>query len=189
VADDRRAVAAGRHRTGEQAGGAVGLLAAEPGGGEQSQVGAALGQVAGPRVGERGEVEAAVGVPPVEPAGPHRMQPGDDLAAGPHALPSLYGRQFREQVVQWTARHGRLHHDLAFVIERAEPQHPRHRDPGLAGPGQVPGLLAQRRPEPTVPVLTLILVCVGALALANLVAALPGRVAGRTPAAALLRAE
>lgn len=44
-------------------------------------------------------------------------------------------------------------------------------------------------PEPTVPVLTVIIVCAAALALANVVAAVPGRVAGRTPAAALLRAE
>jgi hypothetical protein len=44
-------------------------------------------------------------------------------------------------------------------------------------------------PEPTVPGLWVILIAVGALALANLVAALPGRVAARTPTALLLRAE
>jgi hypothetical protein len=44
-------------------------------------------------------------------------------------------------------------------------------------------------PEPTVPGLTVIVICAGGLVIANLVAAVPGRVAGRTPAAALLRAE
>ena len=44
-------------------------------------------------------------------------------------------------------------------------------------------------PEPSVPVGTVTLVVLGALAAANLVAALPGRAAARTPAAALLRAE
>jgi ABC-type lipoprotein release transport system permease subunit len=44
-------------------------------------------------------------------------------------------------------------------------------------------------PSPTVPVLTVILVGVGALLFANLVAALPGRIAARTPTALVLRAE
>lgn len=44
-------------------------------------------------------------------------------------------------------------------------------------------------PEPTVPGLTVVLICLGALLIANLVAAVPGRAAARTPAAALLRAE
>ena len=44
-------------------------------------------------------------------------------------------------------------------------------------------------PEPTVPALTVIVICAAGLVIANLVAAVPGRVAGRTPAAALLRAE
>jgi hypothetical protein len=44
-------------------------------------------------------------------------------------------------------------------------------------------------PEPTVPGLWVIVIAAGALALANLVAALPGRVAARTPTALLLRAE
>ncbi len=44
-------------------------------------------------------------------------------------------------------------------------------------------------PEPTVPGWPVILIAVGALVLANIVAAVPGRVAGRTPTALLLRAE
>ena len=44
-------------------------------------------------------------------------------------------------------------------------------------------------PEPTVPALTVVLIVIGALVIANLVALLPGRLAARTPAAALLRAE
>jgi hypothetical protein len=44
-------------------------------------------------------------------------------------------------------------------------------------------------PEPTVPVSSLILVVLGALVLANAVAALPARIAARTPTALLLRAE
>ena len=44
-------------------------------------------------------------------------------------------------------------------------------------------------PEPTVPALTVVLIVLGALVIANLVALLPGRPAGRTPAAVLLRAE
>jgi hypothetical protein len=44
-------------------------------------------------------------------------------------------------------------------------------------------------PEPSVPVPTVIAVIAGALATANLVAAIPGRTAARTSAAALLRAE
>jgi hypothetical protein len=44
-------------------------------------------------------------------------------------------------------------------------------------------------PEPTVPALTIALIGVGALVLANLVAAIPGRQAARTPSALLLREE
>ena len=44
-------------------------------------------------------------------------------------------------------------------------------------------------PRPTVPVVSLVLVTVGALILANLVAALPGRSAARTPTAQVLRAD
>jgi hypothetical protein len=44
-------------------------------------------------------------------------------------------------------------------------------------------------PQPTVPALTLMLIAAGALVLANLVAAVPGRQAARTKTAVLLRAE
>jgi hypothetical protein len=44
-------------------------------------------------------------------------------------------------------------------------------------------------PEPTVPVLSLVLIAAGALVLANIVAAIPARAASRTPAALMLRAE
>ena len=44
-------------------------------------------------------------------------------------------------------------------------------------------------PEPVVPVPTVAVVIAGALLIANLLALLPGRAAGRTPAAALLRSE
>jgi hypothetical protein len=44
-------------------------------------------------------------------------------------------------------------------------------------------------PEPTVPGPAVVLIMVGALVLANIVAAVPGRLAGRTPTALLLRAE
>ncbi|MGA2304958.1 MAG: FtsX-like permease family protein [Acidimicrobiales bacterium] len=44
-------------------------------------------------------------------------------------------------------------------------------------------------PEPSVPVLTVVLVALGALTFANLVATFPGRIAARTPTALLLRAE
>jgi hypothetical protein len=44
-------------------------------------------------------------------------------------------------------------------------------------------------PEPAVPGLPVVLIAVGALVLANVVAAVPGRMAARTPAALLLRAE
>jgi len=44
-------------------------------------------------------------------------------------------------------------------------------------------------PDPTVPVLSVIIVGVGSLVFANLVAALPGRSAARTPAALALRTE
>jgi ABC-type lipoprotein release transport system permease subunit len=44
-------------------------------------------------------------------------------------------------------------------------------------------------PEPTVPVLSVLLVGVGSLVFANLVALLPGRSAARTSAALILRAE
>ena len=44
-------------------------------------------------------------------------------------------------------------------------------------------------PEPTVPVLSVVLVALGTLILANVVAVLPGRSAARTPTALLLRAE
>jgi ABC-type antimicrobial peptide transport system permease subunit len=44
-------------------------------------------------------------------------------------------------------------------------------------------------PDPTVPVVVVILVALGALVFANVVAALPGRIAARTPTALVLRAE
>jgi hypothetical protein len=44
-------------------------------------------------------------------------------------------------------------------------------------------------PDPSVPVLPVLLVALGALVLANLVAAVPGRIAARTPANLALRAE
>jgi hypothetical protein len=44
-------------------------------------------------------------------------------------------------------------------------------------------------PEPTVPVVTVIVVGIGALVLANVVAAIPARVAARTPTALMLRSE
>ena len=44
-------------------------------------------------------------------------------------------------------------------------------------------------PEPTVPALTIALIAIGALVLANLVAAIPGLQAARTQTAVLLHAE
>ena len=44
-------------------------------------------------------------------------------------------------------------------------------------------------PQPSVPVLSVALVALGALVLANVVAALPGLIAARTPTALLLRAD
>ena len=44
-------------------------------------------------------------------------------------------------------------------------------------------------PEPTVPVWPVILIVLGALVLANIAAVIPGRIAARTPAAGLLRAQ
>jgi hypothetical protein len=44
-------------------------------------------------------------------------------------------------------------------------------------------------PQPTVPVLSLVLVVVGALVFANLVATVPGRITARTPAAIVFRSE
>jgi putative ABC transport system permease protein len=44
-------------------------------------------------------------------------------------------------------------------------------------------------PEPAVPVLSLVLVVVGALVFANIVATLPGRIAARTPVAIVFRSE
>jgi hypothetical protein len=44
-------------------------------------------------------------------------------------------------------------------------------------------------PAPSVPGLSIALVAIGALVLANVVAALPGRIAARTPTALLLRAD
>jgi len=44
-------------------------------------------------------------------------------------------------------------------------------------------------PEPTVPVLSVILVAIGAIVFANLVATIPGRIAAQTPTALVLRSE
>lgn len=44
-------------------------------------------------------------------------------------------------------------------------------------------------PAPAVPALAIVLIALGALVLANVVAAIPGRIAARTPTALLLRAE
>ena len=44
-------------------------------------------------------------------------------------------------------------------------------------------------PDPSVPILPVVLIALGALVLANLVAAVPGRIAARTPANLALRAE
>jgi ABC-type lipoprotein release transport system permease subunit len=44
-------------------------------------------------------------------------------------------------------------------------------------------------PQPTVPAVSVLLVAIGALVLANLVAAVPGRAAAHTPTARVLRAD
>jgi hypothetical protein len=44
-------------------------------------------------------------------------------------------------------------------------------------------------PLPSVPVLTITLIAVGAVVLANVVAAVPGRMAAQTPTALVLQAE
>jgi len=44
-------------------------------------------------------------------------------------------------------------------------------------------------PRPTVPVLEVLMVALATIVLANLVAAIPGRMAARTPTALVLRAE
>jgi hypothetical protein len=44
-------------------------------------------------------------------------------------------------------------------------------------------------PEPSVPVTEVVLVALGALVLANVVAAIPGRIAARTSTALVLRAQ
>jgi ABC-type lipoprotein release transport system permease subunit len=44
-------------------------------------------------------------------------------------------------------------------------------------------------PAPTIPVVSIVLIALGALLLANLVAAVPGVIAARTKTASLLRAE
>jgi FtsX-like permease family len=44
-------------------------------------------------------------------------------------------------------------------------------------------------PLPSIPILSIVLIALGALVLANVVAAIPGRVAARTPTALVLRAE
>jgi hypothetical protein len=44
-------------------------------------------------------------------------------------------------------------------------------------------------PDATVPTLSVLYTGLGALALANLIAAIPGTIASRTPAALVLRAE
>ena len=44
-------------------------------------------------------------------------------------------------------------------------------------------------PDPTIPTWSIVLIGVGAVILANLVAAVPGRIAARTPTAQLLRSE
>jgi ABC-type antimicrobial peptide transport system permease subunit len=44
-------------------------------------------------------------------------------------------------------------------------------------------------PAPSVPILSIVLIALGALLLANVVAAIPGRIAARTPTALILRAE
>jgi hypothetical protein len=44
-------------------------------------------------------------------------------------------------------------------------------------------------PEPTVPLLATVLVALGALVLANLIAAIPGRRAANTPTSLILNAE
>ena len=44
-------------------------------------------------------------------------------------------------------------------------------------------------PAPNVPVVSVVLIALGALVVANIVAAIPGRIAARTPTAVLLRAE
>ena len=44
-------------------------------------------------------------------------------------------------------------------------------------------------PSPTVTAIPIVAIVIGALVLGNLVAAIPGRIAARTPAALLLRTE
>jgi hypothetical protein len=44
-------------------------------------------------------------------------------------------------------------------------------------------------PDPSTPVLSVVVIAIGALVLANLVAGVPGRIAARTPTALAFRAE
>jgi len=44
-------------------------------------------------------------------------------------------------------------------------------------------------PDPTVPALSMVLIALGALCFANVLAAIPGRIAARTPTALVLHSE
>ena len=66
-------------------------------------------------------------------------------------------------------------------------------DPGAGGGGRYLWDLFAREinavSDPSVPVLSMVLITIGALVLANLVAAVPGRIAARTQTALLLQTE
>jgi hypothetical protein len=62
-------------------------------------------------------------------------------------------------------------------------------DAKVVGKAMFSDEVVQDEVEPAVPGLWVVLIAAGALALANIVAALPGRAAARTPTALLLRAE
>ena len=92
VAQHRRAVAARRHRFGEQALRPADLrLCQQPRPGQRAQVVEPVRQVGRLQGGIVGELEAPVGVAAVEPADRHRVQPGDDLSAGAGRGPALTG--------------------------------------------------------------------------------------------------
>lgn len=81
-------------------------------------------------------------------------------------------------------------------LPRCRPAHRTGRGPGHGRRGGIGRVLwnlfaheIHAVPVPSVPVLTIALIAVGAVVLANVVAAVPGRMAARTPTAIVLRAE
>jgi hypothetical protein len=136
VTQHRRSVPARRHRFGKQALRPADLRGRQSRSGQQAQVIEPVRQVGRLQGGNVGELEAPVGVAAVEPAGLHRVQPGDDLPAGAGRGPALTGRHARHAPL--SARPATAVCTITVRGPAAVPTAPGHKTSGTGTRGRDP---------------------------------------------------